>query len=331
MAYDLTAITASTHEKIQKKFTDNISKKRPLFVKAKSTGGMALEDGGRALDFPVITKKGVGSSYYGDDKFDISRQEGLEKFTYSWKQWYGSVRIDGIEEIMNSGPSKAADLLNGRFKQQEDTTAENFESMLFADGTGNVGGDGTARDWEGLQSLVADDPTTGTIGGLSRATNSNIRNQAYTTAVTAFNTSQAGRNAMTTLWASCVHGSRRPNFGVTTVAIWTLYNLSLQQNERVLIDADNDLTSAGFPNVAFMGFPITMSDQAPADRMYFLRFAKPASDGGIFLVIHRDRNFKLRPFITPIDQDIRVAIALTAGQLCTDAPYLNGVITNITG
>jgi hypothetical protein len=51
----------------------------------------------------------------------------------------------------------------------------------------------------------------------------------------------------------------------------------------------------------------------------------------MFIVINKDRNFKLGKWIEPVDQDKRVAKVLTAGQFCTDAPYLNGVITSITG
>lgn len=332
MAYNLDAIDASTHLKIQKKWQDNLASKTPLFIKAKSSGGMYLEDGGRSLRFPIVLAKGVAKSYYADDVFDSSRQEGLTHFQYEWRQFYSQVRIDGIEEIMNSGPSAAASLLNGRFLQAETTTAENFETMLMGDGTGNPDSEGTAKDFEGLQSLVPDDNTTGTIGGVSLATQTQARNQTYTTAVTAFNTSQNGRNAFTTLWANCTNKSRSPNFGVTTTAIWVLYNLSLTTNERFeMMNKDSTLGKAGFKSLQFMDFPITFSSQCPASHAYFLRFAPPRSDGGIFLALHRDRNFKLGPFRIPVDGDYRVAYSLTAGQLCTDAPYLNGVATNITG
>lgn len=331
MAYDLTAIDASTHNKIQKKWQDNLSTKTPMFLKAKSSKGLAVVDGGYHLDFPVIAKKGVAKSYYGDDVFDTTRPVGLIKLRYDWKQFYSQVRIDGIEEIMNSGPEAAADLLDGRFTQAETTTAENFEDMLMGDGTGNVGSDGTARDWTGIQQLISDTPTTGNIGGQSRATYDNLRNQLYSTAVTAFNTNAAGRIGMTTLWAACSHGTRTPNFGVTTETIWVLYQISLTTNERYMMNGDKEMASAGFPNVLFMNFPIVISRACLASHMYFVRFAKPKSDGGIFLIMHKDRNFKLGKFREPLDGDYRVAYSLSAGEFATDAPYLNGVASNITG
>ena len=328
MPYNLDAVLASTHARIEKKFQDNLSKKTPMFLKFGEKDGKALIDGGKELTFPVILGAGNAGSYYGDDTLTVSRPSGLQPLTYPWKQFYSTIVIDGIEEIMNSGPEAAADLVEGRMAQGETTTANAFETMLGGDGTGNG-----SKDWNGLQYLIPDDPTTGTIGGLSRVTYTQLRSQLYSTAVAAFNTTQAGRNAMTTLFVACTNGGRRPNFVVTTPAIWVLYQLSLTSNERFVMEgADKSLTSAGFLNIAFMGdASVVFSDGCAAAHMYMLRIAKPKSDGGTFLLIAKDRNFKLGKFLEPVDQDKRVAKVLTAGQFATDAPYLNGVATSITG
>lgn len=331
MAYNLDAVLASTHARIEKKFQDNLSTKTPMFLKFTSEG-QALVEGGKELTYPVILANGNAGSYYGDDILTVSRPGGLQPLTFSWKQFFSTVTIDGIEEIMNAGESEGASLLEGRMSQAELTTAEKFEEMLCGDGTGNVGGDGTVRDWNGLQNLIPDVNTSGTIGGLSLATYSKLRNQVYSTAVTAFNTSQAGRAAMTRLWVDCKHGSRTPNFAVTTDAIWVLYQLSLTANEQFLMNGDKKMASAGFPNIQFMGNTTVVSSAfCPASHLYMMRVAKPKTDGGVFLIVSKSKNFKMGKFLEPIDQDKRVAKVLTAGQLATDAPYLNGVITSITG
>jgi len=330
MAYNLDAILASTHARIEKKFQDNLSQQNPTFLKFAEKEGKVLVNGGKELTFPVILDDGNAGSYYGDDPLNVSRPAGLQPLTFSWKQFYSTVVIDGLEEVMNTGPEAAADVLEGRMKQSEVTTGNKFENMLLGDGTGN-----NSKDWNGLQNLVADDPTTGSIGGLSRVTYAQLRNQVYSTAVTAFNTNQAGRNAMTRLYADCTKGNRSPNYAITTKAIWVLFQLSLTQNERFVMEgADKKLASAGFKSIVFMGdCPVVFSDGSNLlpNHMYMLRVAKPKTDGGIFLCISKERNFSLGKFIEPADQDKRIAKVLTAGQLCTDAPYLNGVITNITG
>lgn len=333
MAYNLDAVLASTHARIEKKFQDNLSTKTPVFLKFTSEG-QALVEGGKELTYPVILANGNAGSYYGDDTLNVSRPAGLQPLTFNWKQFYSSVTIDGVEEIMNAGEAEGASLLEGRMSQAELTTAEKFEEMLNGDGTGNVGGDGSARDWNGFQNLIPDTNTSGTIGGLSLGTYTKLRNQVYSAAVTGFNTSNAGRTAMTTLWLACKHGSRVPNFAVTTDAIWNLYHLSLTTNERFNMSeySDKKMANAGFPSLMFMGGTTVVSSSfAPASHLYMMRVAKPKTDGGIFLVISKSRNFKMGKFIEPVDQDKRVAKVLTAGQLATDAPYLNGVITSITG
>lgn len=332
-AYNLDAVLASTHARIEKKFQDQLSTKTPLFTKFTEKEGKYLIEGGKELTFPVILANGNAGSYYGDDVLIVSRPGGLQPLTYNWRQFYSTVTIDGVEEIMNSGEEEAASLLDGRMSQAELTTAEVFEQMICGDGTGNVGGDGTARDWNGLQNIIPDDPTTGTIGGLSRATYTKLQSQVITTAVSAFNTTQNGRSAMTRLWIACKHGNRVPNFAVTTDAIWVLFELSLTNNERfVMENADKNMTNAGFPNIMFMGGTSVVSSAfCLASHLYMMRVAKPKTDGGIFLLISKSRNFKLGKFIEPLDQDKRVAKVLTAGQFGTDAPYLNGVCTNITG
>ena len=325
--YNQDGIDASTHARIEKKFQDNLIGATPAFLKFAEKEGKVLIDGGKELTFPVIVDDGNAGSYIGDEVLGVSRPGGLQPLTYNWRQFYSSIVIDGIEEVMNSGPEAAADLLDGRMKQGESTTANAFDVMLNGDGTGN-----SSKDWNGFQNLIADDPTTGTIGGLSRVTYSQIRNQTFTTAVTGFNTAQAGRNAMTRLYVDCTKGLRSPNWGETTKAIWVLYQLSLTANERYMMDGDKKLASAGFQNILFMGdCPITFSDNCLASHLYLMRIQKPKTTGGIFLVFNRDRHFKLGEFRKPVDQDKRVALVLSAGQLCTDAPYLNGVVTNITG
>lgn len=332
MAYNLDAVLASTHARIEKKFQDNLSTKTPMFTKFTEKNGKSLVEGGKELTFPVIVAGGNAQSYRGDDLLPVSRPGGLLSLTYDWRQFASTVTIDGLEEIMNAGEAEGSSILDGRMSQAELTTAENFEEMLCGDGTGNVGVDGEARDWNGLQNLISDTPTTGTIGGLSRATYTKLRNQIYSTAVTAFNTSQAGRAAMTELWVKCKHGSRTPNFAVTTDAIWVFFQLSLTQNEQFMMNGDKKMANAGFPNITFMGNTTVVSSAfCPTAHMYMMRVAKPKTDGGIFLILSKSRNFKMGKFIEPVDQDKRVAKILSAGQLGTDAPYLNGVITNITG
>lgn len=327
MAFNLDGVLASTLPNINKKFQDNLSTKTPFMFKLKEQGGMNMVDGGTVLRFPVILGKGIAGSYYGDDVLDVTRPGGITYLEYDWKQYFSSVTIVGIEEIQNAGEEQAVKLIDGRMQQAETTTSENFEAMLFDP----TGGGNEGKDWTSLPQIVSDTPTVGNIGKQSRAANPQLQNQVFSTLVSAFNTSQNGRSALTTLWLACTNGLRSPNFIVTTAAIWQLYQLSLTANERFVMEseADKSLRNAGFMTQAFMTSPVTFSAQCPASHLYMLRIKQPNSDGGLFLSISKTRNFKMEEFRKPVNQDVRTALALTAGELCCDAPYLQGVATTI--
>jgi len=335
-AYDNTSVQAATTARIEKKFQDNLSRRSPVIAKFKSAEGMQVIGGGTELSFPVITDSGNAQSYRGDDVLPIGRST-LRRLTYNWSQFAATVTIHGLEDVMNEGDEAAASVEDGRMEQAEVSTVNAFETMFGSNGEGNVGADGDARDWNGLQNLVSDTPTVGTIGGLSRVSIPQVRNQAYTTAVTAFNTTNNGRTAMTTLYVACCQGGRKPNFIPTTPAIWVLFELSLTTNERVLYETgkmsgqDSGMISAGIPNIGFMGAPVVFSDGIAANHLYMLRVGKPKASGAIFMLVSRKRNFSMGKWIEPNDKDMRTMKILTAGQLATDAPYLQGVVTNITG
>jgi hypothetical protein len=64
-------------------------------------------------------------------------------------------------------------LLESRIKVAMKTLKNNVTIGMYSDGTGSAG-----KQIGGLQLLVADTPTSGTVGGISRA-NTFWRNQTY--------------------------------------------------------------------------------------------------------------------------------------------------------
>ena len=108
----------------------------------------------------------------------------------------------------------------------------NIATALYADGTGS-----SSKEIGGLQLLVADDPTTGTVGGINRATatNSFWRNITYdaTTDGGAAASSANIQSYMNQIWVQLVRGSDRPDLIVADNTYWRLYLESLQAIQRV--------------------------------------------------------------------------------------------------
>ena len=85
-----------------------------------------------------------------------------------------AVTISGLEQLQNSGKEAIIDLLDARIGNAERTLKNNISIDCYSDGTADSG-----KQIGGLQSLVADLPTSGTVGGIDRATWTFWRNQFY--------------------------------------------------------------------------------------------------------------------------------------------------------
>ena len=139
---------------------------------------------------------------------------------------------------------------------------------VYADGTGS-----SSKEIGGLQLLVADDPTTGTVGGIDRSvsTNSFWRNIAFSAVSDggAAATSANIQSYMNQIWVQLVRGTDMPDLVVADNTYWRLYLESMQAIQRVTNDK---MTSAGFSNLKYMSADVIFDGGggAPANHMYFL-------------------------------------------------------------
>jgi hypothetical protein len=130
------------------------------------------------------------------------------------------LKIDGISVTDETGDgtstSKHSDrdatVLAGLLEDKLDDFGEQFartmNTLLWGDGTGD------AKALAGIRALITANPTTGTIGGIDRATNVWWRNRAYTTAM---GTAVTGTPSLSK-WGGgpdhvFVHGRRRADRG----------------------------------------------------------------------------------------------------------------------
>ena len=154
--------------------------------------------------------------------------------------------ISGLEgDIQNAGAEKIIDLLTSRIKNAERTMTNQLSTGVYADGTGS-----SSKEIGGLQLLVSDDPTTGTVGGIDRSTSTNtfwrsIRFRSVTDGGAAA-TSANMQSYMNQLWVQLVRGSDTPDLIPADNAYWRLYLESMQAIQRVTNDK---MASAGFANL----------------------------------------------------------------------------------
>ena len=158
--------------------------------------------------------------------------------------------------------------------------------------------------------------TTGTYGGIDRASWTFWRNQIKDAANT--NTIQADWNA---LWASLVRGSDMPDLIMCDGVVWQAYVASLQALQRFTSPEVGDL---GFPTIKYMSADVCLDGgiggYCPAGTAFFL------NSDYLFYRPHAKRNMvSLSPnrrYST--NQDAEVQILAWAGNLTSSGVQFQG-------
>jgi hypothetical protein len=223
--------------------------------------------------------------------------------------------------LQNSGKEQIIDLLESRIANAERTFMNNIGADVYSDGTASGG-----KQIGGMQLLVADSPSTGTVGGIDRATWTFWRNVSYdaTTDGGAAATSANIQSYMNRVWLQVVRGTDRPDLIVMDNNYFRLYLESLQAIQRITSDK---MASAGFTSLKYMDADCVLDGgyggNAPTNHAYFL------NTDYIHFRPHRDRNF------VPLDpeggrfsvnQDAVVKIWAWAGNMTLSNGFMQAVL-----
>ena len=226
------------------------------------------------------------------------------------------VAISGEEQLKNSGEERMFDLLGVKISNAEKTMLNQMSKALYGDGSGKTIG--------GLKLLVADAPTTGTVGGIDRAASGNEfwRNQVLSPSEAL--TKDTIKKSMHELYMKCSRGTDKPDIIVASDDMYTLYNESLIDLQRF---SDPKMADAGFETLKFKGADVIydggQGGYCPEKHMYFL------NTNYLRLRSHKDRNMKvIGGNRMAVDQDALYKIIGWAGNLTLSNASLQGVLVD---
>lgn len=261
---NVTDIVATTISKRSKKIQDNVTKNNALLSWIKENGNVRPVSGGDLIYEELsFAENGNAGWYSGYDLLPTSAQDVISAAQYDWKQAAVPVVISGLEELKNSGPEQMIDLMDGRMRVAEATMANLIAESMYSDGT-SYGG----KQVVGLDAAVPVTPTTGTYGGIDRATYTFWRSKSTTGTTYTSATIQA---AMNTMWARLVRGVDRPDLILVDSVMWGFYMASLQTLQRF---TNTKKASLGFPSIDYMGSDCVLDGGiggfATTGTMYFL-------------------------------------------------------------
>lgn len=314
---NLSEIITTTLRNRSGELADNVSKGNALLMRLKEKGGWKPASGRSIVQELDYAENGTFMYYSGGEALNIGSSDVMSAAEFDWKQAACAVTATGLEvDVQNTGKEAIIDLLESRIKNAQRTMRNNICNGMYSDGTGSGG-----KQIGGLQLLVADAPTTGTVGGINRANYSFWQNQVYDassdggTAATAANI----QTYMNALYLECSRGGDKPDLILADAVYYKLFWGSLQAIQRI---TDSKMADAGFQSIKFAGADVVYEDNTgmPASHMYFL------NTDYINLRYAPKRLFKPLEKVQSINQDAMVQLITFAGNMTTSNASLQGVL-----
>lgn len=331
-------ITTTTLFNRSRMLADAVTKNNALLRRLSQKGKRKYVDGGQAIVQEIeYSENGTYKRYSGYDILNISPSDVFTAAQYPFAQAAVAVSISGLEMLQNSGREKQLDLLDSRIGNAERTFMNNLSNDCYSTGTADGG-----KQIGGLQLLVSTTPTSGTVGGIDRATWAFWRNNYQSFATAGLIPGAATmQTMMNRTWLPQVRASDRPDLIVCDNTYFRYYWESLQAIQRI---QSTDEGMAGFAALKFMDADVVFDggfqgntagnvsvlgsggswlsgSGAPTSSMYFL------NTDYIFLRPHRDRDMTpLDPDRFSVNQDAMVKLVAWAGNMTMSNAWAQGIL-----
>lgn len=266
-----------------RKMADNVTLHNALLSRLKEKGKVKPVSGGRQIMQELeYDENGTVTRLSGYDEVDISPSDVFTAAVFDYKQYAVAVSISRLEQLQNAGKEQMIDLLEARIQNAERSLLNTIAVDCYSDGTASG-----SKQIGGLQLLVPDDPTTGTVGGINRATWSFWRPYLWDFSVQSVTASATTIQAsMNTTYMNVTRGKDHPDLIVMDNVYYGFFLASMQNIQRV---TNPKLSELGFENTKFLGADVIfdggIGGGCPASHAYML------NTDYIHLRPHRDENF----------------------------------------
>jgi hypothetical protein len=306
---------------------DNVTNNNALLRRLKERGNVKTFSGGNVILQEIMYTDAATdntNSYSGYEVLNVSQNSPISAAQFSITQYAAAVSISGLEMIQNSGKEAIIDLLDGRMQVAEAQLANRISQDIYGDGTGNSG-----KNITGLAAAVPDAPSTGTYGGINRATWSFWRSVSFSGVANGGAVSASNiQKYMDSVAVQLIRGTDKPDLIVCDNNYYSLYLQSLQAIQRIT-DGGNSNVGAGFASLKYYGAGMAsdvvldggIGNDATANHMFFLNTKY------MMFRPHVDRNFvPIGGERQAVNQDAIVKLIGWAGNLTSSGPQFNGVL-----
>lgn len=269
----------TTWQNMQDTVRDNIFDASPFWFWLKDKGKLDSVMGGRFLTEPLVFDKNDNIAWIGKGgTVSLNDYEFMTIAQYNWKYQAAPIVRFGVDDQQNRGKNQIISLMNSKLDNTQNSIIDDLESKLFA---GAAAGD----EIDGLQHLVADDPTANaSIGGINQSTATNSWWRNKTKDMTGLSFATNGVAQMRTMLNNTMNNrkSDAPDIILSGQVPYEYYeDEAVDTHLRIM---DTKLADMGFQNQTFKGIPMIWSPSCADTRMYFLNtnFIKFKYDPSMF-------------------------------------------------
>lgn len=320
----LSEIAATTFEHREKKPADAVADNDPLLFHLRKLGNIEEIDGGRVIWEDLHFAQ---NQYYQaidpTQEIVIGYNQTITGFEFSPKIAVVPVVITTLERAQNQGKAQFRNLLKSRLKVGEDTMKNNLEADLQGDGTGRGG-----KAFAGIKAYISKTPSLGTVGGISRATVTSIRNVAVN-APSTFTGATTAQNIEARLRATknkLVRNQDRPTLCLAGENYYNLACDALSAKQRFVKDAE--MYEAGFDNVKIEGMTMVLASGLQFSGLTRIGTSEAylINPNTMKLKMYKGYNMQPMPERHAVHQLVECSLQVAIGNLTTNNPALNGVM-----
>lgn len=267
---------------------------------------IVFEDGGYEISNPLVIGRNPNiRAYTYYDELPVERTDELTKVRYGFSRVAATAIVSQQEEDENQGTAAVVKIVKAKIETLKLSLQERFGSVYFY-------GLGAGKDPNGLGLLIPDDPTSGTVGGIDRATNEYWRTLTYqmNASLTKDSISQAFRSVFLDMKK---FENGKPDGIIVGRNIFDMYSDFLESKSSLAASGFSTLTGKadwGFDSLNYGGVPVMYDPNCPDNKAYFVNTK--------YLRLHvlRHVNMKVTELQAPWGMDASGTRITWEGQLC---------------
>jgi hypothetical protein len=306
----LDTVLHSAIENSRKKLILASMKSNALMAWAFATKRVEVEDGGYNITNPLTVGRNpnvTSTEYY--TPLPVAQTNEFTTVEYTWSRVAGSVIISDQEEDENTGHTAIFKLLKAKMEVLEESIKEKFASYLYGAGGG--------LDPLGLESLIPLDPTTGTLGGVNRATETQWRTSAYiygSGAITSANIEEVHDDVLMDLTLK----GDKPDVIFMGRDLYRIHRAAVRDKMVINLGelkGGKGMVDLGFGGLAHDSIPIIYDEDCPVNTMYYINSK--------YLRLHmlKGVNMRVKKLTAPWEVDAVGRRVVWQGQFCMWRAY----------